>query len=90
MTWRVCTAWTQGIATLFHPAKPRLEYSEVDYGDVALPMNVVGVDNKTGKLLALSLWSLATAPEAVPVHLHCGLFLRSCGTGAWDTSTAGA
>ena len=46
----VCNAWVQGIATLFHPAKPRLEYSEVDYGDVALPMNLVGVD-KTGKLL---------------------------------------
>ena len=37
--------------TLFHPAKPRLEYSEVDYGDVVLSMNVVAVDNKTVKLL---------------------------------------
>ena len=36
----------KGIATLFHPDKPRLEYD-----NVVLPMNVLGTDEATGRLL---------------------------------------
>ena len=37
-----------GIATLFHPDKPRLEYD-----DVVLPMNVLGTDEVTGRRLCV-------------------------------------
>ena len=40
------TAMQKGIATLFHPDKPRLEYD-----NVVLPMNVLGTDEATGRLL---------------------------------------
>ena len=42
----VTTAMQKGIATLFHPDKPRLEYD-----DVVLPMNVLGIDEAMGRLL---------------------------------------
>ena len=36
----------KGVATLFHPANPRLES-----GDVVIPMQTCGVDDATGKLM---------------------------------------
>ena len=42
----VTTTMQKGITTLFHPDKPRLEYD-----DVVLPMNVLGIDEAMGRLL---------------------------------------
>ena len=42
----VTEAMRKGVATIFHPDKPRLE---VD--DIVLPMNLLGADERTGKLL---------------------------------------
>ena len=42
----VTTTMQKGITTLFHPDKPRLEYD-----DVVLPMNVLGIDEATARQL---------------------------------------
>ena len=42
----VTAAMQKGVATLFHPANPRLES-----GDVVIPMQTCGVDDATGKLM---------------------------------------
>ena len=36
----------KGGSTIFHPHKPRMEFD-----DIVLPMNLLGTDEKTGKLL---------------------------------------
>lgn len=42
----VTAAMQKGVATLFHPASPRLES-----GDAVIPMQTCGVDDATGKLI---------------------------------------
>ena len=42
----VTESMRKGVATIFHPDKPRLE---VD--DIVLPMDLLGADERTGKLL---------------------------------------
>ena len=42
----VTEAMRKGDATIFHPDKPRLEVE-----DIVLPMNMLGADERTGKLL---------------------------------------
>lgn len=72
--------WQKGIATLFYPDKPRLEYD-----DLALPMSAVPADEVTGKLLCFINVKLG-GDSGGPALLS----LLTCGTGVWDTSTAKA
>ena len=62
----------------------------MDYGDVAMPMNVVGVYNKTGKLLCTFALELGDGSGGGSSALALRVVSAHCGTGAWDTSTAGA
>ena len=41
----VTEATWKGVSTIFHPNKPRMEFD-----DIVLPMNLLGTDEKTGKL----------------------------------------
>ena len=36
----------KGVSTIFHPHKPRMEFDEI-----VLPINLLRIDEKTGKLL---------------------------------------
>ena len=45
-TCSVTEAMWKGVSTIFDPHKPRMEFD-----DIVLPMNPLGTDEKTGKLL---------------------------------------
>ena len=77
----VTEAMWKGGSTIFHPHKPRMEFD-----DIVLVMNLLGTDERQVNCCAPSWWSL----EVAPVDFLCELNLRTCGTGAWDTSTARA
>ena len=66
----VTTAIQKGIATLFHPDKPRLAYD-----DIVLPMNVLGTDEATGILLCSFYLELGGGSG--------GLALRNESAGLW-------
>ena len=72
----VTEAMRKGIATIFLPEKPRLE---VD--DIVLPMNLLGADERTGKLLCSIIVELGGVTGGFSFELS----LLVCGTGAWDT-----
>ena len=69
----VTEAMWRGVSTIFHPHKPGM-----GFGDIVLPMNLLGTDEKTDNCCSPSRWSL----EVALVDLLCELNLRICGTGA--------
>ena len=53
----VTEAMWKGVSTIFHPHKPRMEFD-----DIVLPTNLLGIDEKTGKLLYSIKVELGSGP----------------------------
>ena len=54
----VTEAIWKGVSTIRHPHKPRMEFD-----DIVLPMNLLGTDEKTGKLLGSIKVELGGGPD---------------------------
>lgn len=72
----VCTAMQKGLAVVFHPAKPRLENMD---GTLILPMDMVGVDEATRKILCTFDVELGGSSG----HGSSGLALRAESAEIW-------
>ena len=59
----VTEAMWKGGSTIFHPHKPRMEFD-----DIGLPMNLLGTDEKTGKLLCSIKVELGGGPGGLPMR----------------------
>ena len=59
----VSEAMWKGVFTIFHPHMPRMEFD-----DIVLPLNVLGTDEKTGKLLCSLKVELGGGPGRLAIR----------------------
>ena len=69
-TCSVTEAMRKGVSTIFHLHKPRMEFD-----DIVLTMNLLGTDEKTGKLLCPIKVELGDGPGGLAMRAESALSL---------------